>query len=785
MATTPGISLPAANRWKLLLCGLLLLLWQIGNTSPLVEIDQPTLQLALPPYIDILEDAEGTLTIDDVTSDRYAFQFAPAPMTELFFGYTTSVYWLRFTVENQRDNDMSFVLEATPADIDFLDLYELDPHTGEMMRHQRTGSAMPYQDRNYNYPLYLFDLNIDAHAAYTYYLRAESNKTINLQLTLSTPHEYLHRAGVRDWWQGFTLGGLLLVAILYASLFYLFKFKGFLWYSLFMLFVIGIQVSWNGYLLQFFDADDLLLDRQILSPIYLSVMFSSLFAQSLLGTRKRSRWQHHLLDTFIVICLAGSVITWFVDAYANSLFASLIALLSTIIIFGLTLHANMEGHRMARHFLLARTMTTGMILVAIFNIHGYLPQGEFTAWGISGAIILEAVIMAISMSWCCLRDIQKKKTLVTEQTSMEKPQSLVNLADICHELRTPISGVMGMTDLLLDGTLTEQQRNQIKTIRKSGQALLDVTNKISDISLIEVGNIELNFSQFELTTLIESCVENSRSRAEFNNIELIYNIDTKVAGFVRGDQEKMQQAIINLLHFALRHLDQGEVILTAAPGADKQTLITIRSGHNTLLERNTLQDNRPLDSSDQLNLTIAEQYIQLMGGKVSVQQYLDGGMNISFGLPLESHQSGAPGSQHDDNLILQGRSLLIVDDNSTCCAIIGQQAIQWGMSAQSAHSGKEALAILRSRTTVDEPFDIVLVDYDMPGMNGLELVDHIHDDNNINSEKLLMIMLTGVSKAPGKIMAENAHIQRVLYKPLSGKSLKQALQSALAQHLHK
>ncbi len=133
--------------------------------------------------------------------------------------------------------------------------------------------------------------------------------------------------------------------------------------------------------------------------------------------------------------------------------------------------------------------------------------------------------------------------------------------------------------------------------------------------------------------------------------------------------------------------------------------------------------------------------------------------------------------------MLHGRRMLIVDDNATCCAIIEQQAAQWGMTVQSAYGGKEALAMLRSHTMLEELFDIVLMDYEMPGMNGLELAAHITDDPKINSKKLLMIMLTGVSRAPSKLTSENVAIQRVLYKPLSGKSLKQALQAALSQHL--
>lgn len=752
-------------------------------TAPLVEINSDSVHLSLLPYVDILEDKNGGLTIEDVMSERYAFQFAPASMTELFFGFSTSAYWMRFTVENQRDVNMNFILEAAPADIDYVDLYVIDPQSGQLRKHDKLGTATPYSDRAYNYPLNLFDIKIEPHAAYTYYVRAESDKAINLQLSLTTPHEYLSSTNTREWRQGFLIGGLLLIAIVNLGLYAVFHFKAFLWRGLSLLAVTAVQAAWNGYLLQFYDSNEALLDHQIMTPIYLAIFFGVPFSQYLLDTKKRVPWQHRTLTGIGLIAFVGSIATWFISPHASALIIAWLASFYVVFVFAVALHANMEEHPLARHFIAVRAITVGVVLVAIFNVNGYLPQGAFTMWGVAAAVIVESIVMAISMAWHCLQSWRENIAQANEAVeSQNHSHSLVNLSDICHELRTPISGVMGMAELLLTGTVTDQQRSQLKTIQRSGQALLDVTNKLSDLSSIERGNIELNSAPFELLPLIESCIENCRGRAEFNNIELIYHLDNSVAGFIKGDQEKLQHILVNLLQFALRNVEQGEVVLSVKMMDDTHTAFTIRSGQNTLMERNIPESTRDLGSSDHLNLTIAEQYIKLMGGTLALQSFIDGGVSIQFSLQLEAHFSQT--QQGDDNRILQGRHLLIVDDNATCCSIIEQQAAQWGMTVHSAYGGKEALALLRSHTTMHEPFDIVLIDYEMPSMDGLELAAHIRDDQKIDHNKLLMIMLTGVSKAPSKILSENAAIQRVLYKPLSGKSLKQALQSALAQHLN-
>ena len=766
--------------------GWLFVLWLLLSSAlhaaPLVEVSEPELNLPLTPYIDILEDTDRNLSIEDVLSERYTFRFASAPLTELFFGYTRSAYWIRFTVENQLDKPMPLVLDAMPADIDYLDLYEVNPLTRQLQTSRRMGSAVPYANREYDHPLYFFDINLMPKTAYTYYLRVESNKTINLQLHLSTPRAHLHNTGKHDWWQGFLLGGLILLSIIHFSAYLLFRAKGFLWCSLFLCSVAIIQISWNGYLLQFFDTSDLLLDHQIITPVYLAILFSSLFVQSLLNTRKRSPWQHHLLSCFAIFSLLAAITTWFIDASLNSMVASVLALLSTLTIFTIALQANMEGMVTARYFLLARTLTTGVILIAIFNIHGYLPQGSFTAWGVSSMVILESVLMLSVMLADCLQDLRKQPNNSSNTQQDQGNRPLINLADICHELRTPISGILGMTDLLMEGNLSDQQINQLKTMRKSGQALLDVTNKIADLSSIDSGTVELSVAVFDLTGLIEACVETCRSRAESNNSELIYHIESQLPHFVRGDQGKIQQIIINMLHFALRHLEKGEVVLSISAGLADDIIFSIRSGNNTLIDRTLSNESRQFGSSDQLNITIAEEYLKLMGSVLSLHSHIGEGISIEFHIALEA-QIAPYAAEAAKESTLHGKRMLVVDDNATCCAITEQQAIQWGMIVTSAHGGKEALAILRSNTTLTEPFDIVLTDYDMPSMNGLEMAEHIRQDRKINSEKLLIVMLTGVSTAPSQLTAENADIQAILYKPLSGKSLKLALQNALATHL--
>jgi len=347
---------------------------------------------------------------------------------------------------------------------------------------------------------------------------------------------------------------------------------------------------------------------------------------------------------------------------------------------------------------------------------------------------------------------------------------------------------MGMTELLLDTSLTDQQRLQVETVQNSGKALLDVVNKMSDLASLEKGEVELNETVFEIIAVVESCIENVRNISERRNIELIYQVDEKLTGFVKGDEEKLQQILNNLVNYGMRQLESGEILLTAKQISQDVVQFEVISGKNTFAqEYSTLYESHETPTSaDSLNLTIARQFTILLGGDLVIQHRSDGGSKASFQIHLRRQQRQQ--QTEDQEKLLRGKRLMVVDDNDTCCKIVKLQAAHWGMDVVSAGSGKEALALLRSQANLNEVFDLMLIDYDMPGMNGLELVTRVkQDQESLRAQNTLMMILTGVSKMPNQFMDKQSGVNRILYKPLSGKSLKialiEVLQNAVGEHV--
>lgn len=754
---------------------LLLLLSHASMAAPGVEINQDRLRLDLSPHMDLLEDKQGIYRIEDVLLGKQSREFSPLPPTALFFGYTDSVFWLRFVVENRFDSNRQLILEIVPADIDYIDLYGVDAQTNQVLVHKRSGSAINFDDRDYDHPLYFFDIELAPKARYVYYIRLESDKNINARLHLSTVRDQFYFGGMRDWSHGFLIGALLLLGLMHLVFAFIFKYKAFAYYAIATFLTVILQASWDGYFIQFLDPDPRLLDQQVMLSAYLSNIFFLLFARSYLDTHQRTPLIHRMLTALIVLGLMGIPCSWLFDSTLNAYLLGLYIVPSVFLVFGLAVYSFMEGYEPARYFLFARTLTIIAILIALFADRGLLPQGFLGAWGVSTAAVLEGIIFLAAMVRQRML-LPRDTTKTPESASLPAQQHDVPLSAFCHELRTPISGVLGMSELLLDTALTDQQRLQVETIHNSGRALMEVANKMSDLAAIESGDLRLNETLFEISSIVESVVESARDVAERSHVELIYQIDESLAGFVKGDRDKLLQAINHLVSLGIRRLQGGELLLVARSGLQHQVIFNVIAGKDSMADSMLLpEDPAPtLSSADNLNAGIARRFIALMGGNLEFQFRADHGIKCHFAVALPHQSRNTPA--FDGEQVLRGKSLMVIDDNETCCKIIEQQAIQWGMDVFTATGSKEALAILRSRANTERSFDILLVDYEMPGMNGVQLIQKIQQEKDaLRARNTAFVILTGVSKMPSQIMQNDSGISAVFYKPLSGKNLKTGL----------
>ncbi|MFC0667855.1 response regulator [Azotobacter chroococcum] len=365
------------------------------------------------------------------------------------------------------------------------------------------------------------------------------------------------------------------------------------------------------------------------------------------------------------------------------------------------------------------------------------------------------------------------------------------LAKLSHEIRTPMNGVLGMTELLLGTPLTAKQYDYVQTINSSGNELLSLINDILDISRLESGQIELDEVSFDLNGLIEDCLGIFRAKAERRRVELISFVQPQVPRLVKGDPTRLRQILLTLIDNAFRQTDEGEILLKVSletEGSQPRLHIAVQDSGQPMPEsrreallHSELQSQDLLSAAQidgSLGLVIARQLVLLMQGHYGIDIGPDTGSTIWLSLPLDPASLERPAA--DLNGPLQDARLLVVDDNDTCRKVLLQQCGAWGMKVSAVSSGKEALALLRTKAHLGEYFDAALLDQNMPGMSGLQLAQRIKEDPGLNHD-ILLIMLTGLSDAPGRIFARNAGITCSLAKPVAGYTLKTTLADELGK----
>jgi len=353
------------------------------------------------------------------------------------------------------------------------------------------------------------------------------------------------------------------------------------------------------------------------------------------------------------------------------------------------------------------------------------------------------------------------------------------LENLSHELRTPMNGVLGMSELLTETPLSAKQRDYIETIHYSGFDMLRMINRMSDYAKVQSGRVLLNKSKVELSALAQKCLSKFQFSANQKGLELVLNIDKSLPKHLLADERRIETILDNLLDNAVRHTEFGEIELRVSLLEDNKVVFVVRdtgTGIDRLRLKNLLNqqdEDAVTDKPHGFGLALCKQLIETIDGNLYVESRPDIGSTFSFTLPLDSVESveieATPNHQ-----ALEGLSILIVDDNGTLRKVMQRYANSWGMQSESTFSGKEALALLRSQSNIGTPFDIIIIDQDMPIMDGFQLAKRIQEDKDIDPS-LIKIMLTGMSISNNQKEVLQYGIDQVITKPVSVHELEQVL----------
>ncbi|MBF0399336.1 MAG: response regulator [Magnetococcales bacterium] len=762
----------------------------------------------------ILEDPDRSLTLADLTQPATAARFQPGGKVTSQ-GITRSAWWVRVDVVNPTDRPISWLLQALNPLLDYLDLYHLiDDHPVEVWH---MGDHRPFSARPIPFASPIVPLETPARTTSHIYLRYafQTVGIVDTEILLWTPTEFAH---YRDWHgmlTGCYTGSLLFMALYNLFIFIATRMRAYLWYVVYMgmYMITGLAITGEGH--RFFYTHSAWLTE--LMPNF-SIMLSMAFAMQFNRTFLNLPTLAPRTDRFFILLMTTFFCATVLILLGYKQIALTIAFLAAaIVILCLPLIGGWlwwRGYKGARLLTMAWAIVLTGAAISLGRFVGYVPTSHWTLWSGRLGIWIEAILLSLALAdqinilrqekdqatqrerEAILLAKNELESKVTERTldlqvakqkadAANQTKSLF-LANISHEIRTPMNAIIGTTHLVLKTPITERQQKYLLIMQNAAHLLLQMINDILDFSKFEAGELKIERIPFHLHTLIEKTLRLMEGKADEKGLEFLLRCHVRSDLQLIGDPLRLQQILLNLLANAIKFTHQGEISLGIEPVHETPVAVRLRFWvQDSGIGISQAQINslfQPFSQADisharkyggtGLGLALSQRLATVMSGIITVESEIGMGSTFSLTIPFEISKTAAQRAIIPVTEDVRSLRILLVDDHESARTVLSEMLESFAFEVTAIDSGFTALKLLEESTKNAETpcYDLILLDCQMPHMDGLETARRIHAEIPLPPPPTIL-MVSACQREEVIEQAESMGLAGYLHKPVTPSEL--------------
>ncbi|MDX1693128.1 MAG: 7TM diverse intracellular signaling domain-containing protein [Ketobacteraceae bacterium] len=768
-----------------------------------LKLEREEFRFKLNKQVQYLEDPAGDMTMDEAYQAFRAGRFSTHQGSSLQFGYSQSVYWVAFEIQNRLSGAHRHLLEVRYPPLDYIDMSLIKD--GEVLDRQRGGDQLPFHERYYETRFHLFPVALQEPGRYQVLMRFETESSYSLPLVFSSDITYIESSHFDQIMMGIYYG--ICVGLFAYNLFLYLTIRESLYlkYISYVFFHALFMASLDGLLYAFWPDNPLWESRFIYLSAWITGIFLIWFCSDFLHLKQHMPLAYKI-GLAVQLAYAGSIIAaFFMPITIAARINAPLVLLSVVLMFIFTVWRYLQGYRQAGYFLIgmgsflfgAASVATGsMNLFGQYDLSPVLMKLGSAIEMFCFSIALGDRINALKSRQASAEheaelartEARARELHAQEVEHMNRQLEVVMqarsdfLANMSHEIRTPMNGVLGMLELVRDTRLSKEQQNYIDVASRSGTTLLALINDILDLSKIEAGKLELEEIDFNLCQVIQDLQNLFNVQLDDKNLSFTSECDPDIPLWVRGDRTRVWQILTNLIGNAIKFTREGGILVRIFTENDHYCISVSDTGvgippaaQEKIFESFTQADNSTTRKfgGTGLGLTISRRLANLMGGDISVCSEPDKGTTFKVTLKLkEGAQPDAKQTVNDNGVVTDscyGLEILLAEDNLVNQQVANGIFKKLGVSIDIVNDGVEAV-----QRCHEKAYDLIFMDVQMPNLDGLAATKAIKSSANPNQSTPIIAMTANAMQGDRELCL-NAGMDDYMAKPIQKEKLRQML----------